>query len=118
MKVFLLLSLVLDLGCVSDPIPKSNEGSLDAHHDLPPALGVDAGRIYPFTQEQNPQAKADGLVVETSNQEAFGLTEPPDEQVELLPEWAETHAVLIAWHEPLAGYFEALVDALVGISSV
>ncbi len=118
MKVVLFLALAASLACSEDPLATAMDNRLGHTAGLPSVMNGNEGTIYPSAQEQSAEAKADGLAVSGAHQDVFGLTQPPGEGVELLPEWASSNAVLIAWHEPLASYFESLVDVLIGTTSV
>lgn len=111
----IVLSLVLSACASSDKAPDSR---LASQYVLPnPGIGQ-GGPAYPTEAENDDLAKADGLAIINEYEPLYGLTDPPPQGTELLPEWIASDAVLIAWYAPFAEYFDALVTALTPYSKV
>ena len=105
-----LLTSLLMVGCASSE--RTTDARLGATYGLPePGLG-EGGPAYQTEGEDDDLAKADALAVIDGYESLYGLTDPPPVGSELLPEWISSDAVLIAWYEPFADYFDDLMIAL------
>ncbi len=108
--VFLTVSSLLMLGCASSDPP--SDRPLGYTYELPePGVGQ-GGPAYQTDDENDDVAKADALAIIEGFEQLYGLTDPPPEGTELLPEWVASDAVLVSWFEPFGDYFDALMLSL------